>query len=392
VQQARYAPLGSAIKPHDSQWQIPMCFGYVADGTRKTSCTLLSEAEQSLDLDAGACPTMVHPNADGAGYYRFSLDEAGWNSLIAVAGDLSPAEALVLADSLDAAFRAGKIAAKTYVTGIAALANHKAWDVADAATAYLETINDIIDVSDLPVAEAALRRIAEPRFARLAGADDAGSNLLRQRLQRFLIVIAKDQAMREPLAKQAAAVIGLYGEADPNAAPASEFETIFSIGVQDIGEPFFDRLLERVIASEDPAFRVAAIGALARAEDPRIVKKLQAAVLAGDFKGSETYSVVARQMVRVATTELTYAWLRDNDDAIIAMVPASFRSNAVPALGSSFCSDNRARDWQQFITAHADQLPGYERDLAQAVESIRLCAALKKAHAAELVAAFADYR
>ena len=392
VQQARYAPLGSAIAPHDSKWQIPMCVGYDTDGTRKTSCTLLSETEQSFDLAAGACPTTVHPNADGAGYYRFSLDDAGWNSLIAAAPELNPAEALVLADSLDAAFRAGNVSATSYVSGMATLASHNAWDVADAVTTRLESIIDIIDVSELPVAEAALRKIAEPRFAGLAGADDAGSQLLRQRLQRFLIVIAKDQAMREPLAKQAATVIGLDGNADPSAAPASEFETIFSIGVQDIGERFFDLLLAQAVASEDPAFRNAAIGALARAEDPSIVKKLQEAVLVGDFKGTEMFGIVGRQMIRVATTELTYAWLRDNDDAIIAMIPETFRSNAVPGLGGAFCSDNRADDWQQFVTAHADELPGYERDLAQTIESIQLCAALKKAHAADLVAAFANYK
>jgi alanyl aminopeptidase len=198
--------------------------------------------------------------------------------------------------------------------------------------------------------------------------------------------------MREPLAKQAAKVIGLDGEPDLSAAAASEFETIFSVGVQDIGERFFDLLLAQAVSSDDPAFRNAAIGALARAEDPFVVKKLQEAVLAGDFKGTEGFGVVARQMARVATTELTYAWLRDNDDALIAMIPETFRSNALPGLGGAFCSDNGADDWQQFVTAHADDLPGYERDLAQTVESIQLCAALKRAHGADLVAAFANYQ
>ena len=151
-------------------------------------------------------------------------------------------------------------------------------------------------------------------------------------------------------------------------------------------------LLAEAVASEDPAFRNAAIGALARAEDPGIVKKLQDAVLAGKFKGTEMFRVVARQMIRVATTELTYAWLRDNDDAIIAMIPETFRSNALPGLGRAFCSNNSADDWQQFIAGHADELPGYERDLAQAIESTQLCAALRKAQAADLVEAFGNYK
>ena len=49
---------------------------------------------------------------------------------------------------------------------------------------------------------------------------------------------------------------------------------------------------------------------------------------------------------------------------------------------------DREQEWRAFVTSHADKLPGYERDLAQATESIRLCAALREARASELVAAF----
>ena len=96
-------------------------------------------------------------------------------------------------------------------------------------------------------------------------------------------------------------------------------------------------------------------------------------------------------MVRTATTELTYAWMKEHDEAVIEMLPESFRSRIVPDLGSSFCSAERADDWQEFIVSHADKLPGYERRLAQATESIRLCAALRKESGADLIATFSAY-
>lgn len=198
--------------------------------------------------------------------------------------------------------------------------------------------------------------------------------------------------MREPLARAAAARIGLDGEADPSAAPAGELETIFTVGVQDIGEPFFDLLLEQAQTDEDPAFRMAARGALARAEDPALVRKLQAALLDGTFKGSEFIGIAFRQMTREATTELTYAWLVENYDELIEQLPERFRARILPALGSAFCSTERADEWQAYIEARAEQLPGYERTLAQATETVRLCAALREAKAAELVTAFRNYR
>jgi alanyl aminopeptidase len=388
LHQGRYAPLGSSIKPDSGQWKIPFCAAYVADGKRSQACALLDQRDQSVDLDAASCPTQVHPNADGTGYYRFALDDAGWQALIAGATKLSPAEALTLADSLDAAFRAGAVSAKSYVAGLAALVNHSAWDVADKATDRMEEITRIVDPKDLGPVESAFRKIVGPRYAKLAGKSDSASQLLHKRLQRFLIVVAKDQAMRKPLARQAARAIGLNGRPDPSAVPASEVETVYTVGVQDLGKPFFDLLLKQVTESEDAEFRNSGMGALGRVEDPALARELEAAILAGQFKGSEMLGVLFRQMNRPATTEQTYAWLRENDKAIMAMIPETFRSNVYPTLGGAFCTDERADEWGKYIDSHASELPGYERDLAQTIESIHLCAGLKKASAADLIKAF----
>jgi len=391
VRQARYAPLGSSIDPDAGEWQVPFCVAFDDGDERKSRCTLITEREQTIELDTNSCPGSVMPNADGAGYYRFALDEAGWQAIVEDAADLAAAEALVLADSLDAAFRAGRVSAETYLFGMATLVNHDTWDVSAAAMSHLESIAAIIDNDKLAIAEQALHKMVKPRYEALANATGPGNEILQQRMQRFMIVIAKDEAMREPLAQQAALRLGLDGEPDPAAAPVSELETIFSIGVQDIGQPFFDLLLKETIDSHDSVFRGSALGALARVEEPVLVKKLQAAVLAGEFQGGEMLGIVFRQMVRAKTTELTYAWIRENDVALIELVPESARSGSVPAFGGSFCSIARADEWQSFILSHADKLPGYERTLAQTTEGIRLCAALREANADELVAAFAAF-
>jgi len=392
VRQERYAPLGSSIDPDSGDWQIPFCVSYDDADTKKSTCAMLNEKSRSIKLDSNTCPSGLHPNADGAGYYRFSLDESWWDGLIADVLNLTPSEALVMADSLGAAFRAGKMPAETYVSGLSTLINHETWDVVDAAMNQLEELTNIVAVNQLETLEQAFREIVGPRFIRLSKSSDMGSELLRQRMQRFLILVAKDQSMREPLAIQAATRIGLNGEPNPSAVPVNEMETTLSIGVQDLGEPFFDLLLEQAIASEDPTFRQVAIGSLARVEDPELVKKLQNVLLAGDFKGVEAVGVIFRQMFRVATTEQTFAWITKNAEVVIDMVPETFRTSIVPAFGGAFCSTLRANDWQAFIQSHADRLPGYERSLAQTIESIHLCAAIKQAKAEELVLAFKDHK
>ncbi len=53
-----------------------------------------------MPLSSASCPAFVVPNADGAGYYRFSLDADGWRGLMANFGRLNEKEALAAADSL----------------------------------------------------------------------------------------------------------------------------------------------------------------------------------------------------------------------------------------------------------------------------------------------------
>jgi len=387
VSQSRYAPLGSTIETEASQWVVPMCVSYTDGAERKSECAMLHERQQTIPLAAADCPSNFHPNADGAGYYRFSMDESWWLGLVGGLGQMPPAEALTTADSLDAAFRAGRVSAGTYVEGMQALVNHGSWDVVEAGLDKLESMMNILHADELPAVEAALGALARPRFDRLAKESGESAELLNAHMQRFLVVVSRDKALRKPLAERAARRVGLNGEPEPDAVPESELQTVLSVGVQDLGAAFFDRLLGLALASEDRAFRNAAFGALARTEEPEQSARLQELVLSGQLEGYEPLAIVNRQMARVATTELTYIWLRKNFEAVMQLTPESFRSQILPGLGSHFCRADLAADWSDFITEYAEKLPGYERSLSQAVESIELCAALRQARAGQFIAA-----
>ena len=386
VRQARYAPLGSTIDPDSSQWLVPMCVSYIDGGEAKSECAMLRESQQNVPLAAEHCPSSLHPNADGAGYYRFALEESWWQGLIGQLPSMPAKEALVLAESLDAAFRAGSVSAQTYLEGMTGLVNHEVWDVVEAGIDNLELVGEIFEAEEIPAFEQAMVDLARPRFEQLAQESGDAAELLKSRLQRFLLVVARDPDERERAAELAARRIGMDGDPDPNAVPPSELETVLSVGVQELGAPFFDRLFELAVASEDPAFRGDAFGALARTEDPALSKRLQELVFDDRLQGFEPLSLVSRQMARKATTELTSAWLQDNFDAVIELAPESWRGGFFAGRGSAFCSAERAEEWSSFIQSNADKLPGYERSLAQAVESANLCAALRDAKAAELMA------
>ncbi|RZV36609.1 MAG: M1 family peptidase, partial [Acidimicrobiales bacterium] len=143
LSQSRYAPLGSTVEQTQT-WQIPVCAGYKVGQDIKKSCSLLEKKNQTLELDGESCPAWITANADGAGYYRFSLDSEGWSKLIANIDDLNPREVLTVIDSLKAAFSAGKVEASVYLKGLEAFARHKEYDVASRAGSGISSMHSTL--------------------------------------------------------------------------------------------------------------------------------------------------------------------------------------------------------------------------------------------------------
>jgi cytosol alanyl aminopeptidase len=92
-------------------WHVPVCVRYGAsrDSGRDSgrACTLLSERQASLELDAERCPAWLLPNADAAGYFRYDMPPA---QLAALArAPLSEREAAELVHNLRALLYSGDI-------------------------------------------------------------------------------------------------------------------------------------------------------------------------------------------------------------------------------------------------------------------------------------------
>jgi alanyl aminopeptidase len=385
LRQSRYAPLGSTIDATAQSWRIPVCIAH--DGSQ--TCAMLSRPEQTIALAADSCPTSIHPNADGAGYYRFALDDAGWTALAADAAALSPSEALAAVDSLDAAFGAGASSADSYVAGMAALAGHPTWDVVAAVADSLEGATAILEPAELETAKPRLAALFRDRYAAIGNATEGGDLLLKANLARFLAIVAEDPETRGIMTAASAERIGVRPVADWSHVEPDLLSTVISVGVQELDSRFFDLVLNEATASQDPQLRSASFGALGRVEDPALSERLRTALVAEGFRGPEALGVVQRQLSRPATRDATWDWVREHGDEVIEMAPGSFRSQAIPGLGASFCSEIEKQELIDFIAAHAEALPGYERSLAQTEEGISLCAALKAASAEDLAAALA---
>lgn len=382
LRQGRYAPLGSSIEPESGLWTLPVCLKI--DGSRR--CVMLSERSSTETLES--CPKQVHPNAGGAGYYRFSVDTEGWKSLARGAAELSGAEALVYADSLEAAFRAGQVEPEVMLDGLVALAAHPAWDVASRAVhTYDGLTGQLLEGEAVEAATKALgQSMFAPRYASMADPETAGDRLLKDTLHSFLALEVEDQAVRAELVPLARRYLGIDAAPESDAIDPNRLGTTLAVAMEEGAEGVFEALAKLAETSPDPAVRRAVGGALARAEAPERVDALLADVLAKRFPVQVSLQLVYGMLGHDATRDRVFAWMKSHATEVIQMIPGTFRSNFA-GHGAVFCSAEEGEAWKSFIEAHAEEIPGYERSLAQALESVALCSQLKATRAAGLGAA-----
>jgi len=391
LSQGRYAPLGSTVKQGQT-WQIPVCASYKIDGELKKSCTLMTEKQSTLMLEAETCPSWLTVNADGAGYYRFSLDSEGWNRLLSHLNELNPREVLTVLDSLKAAFRAGKVDADVYLTGLEAFAKHEEYDIASRAGSGIAAMHSTL----LPTsARADLARFTNDmyaeRYTRIKDADTVEANLLAPTLASRLTYYGADMDLANSFAQKGAAFLGLDEDANKEALASN----VLSLGLAQVFEIRPKETLPVLMAllkSGSPAEKGSALTAIGSTEDPKTASSLLAQVLSDKeaFTNRQASGVVGRLMGNEGTGELTWNWFKENFDEFVENRVLDVRKGGVPGYARGFCSKERAQEVEVFFEDKAELIPGYERSLAQTLESINLCAALKEAKSDELAKALAS--
>lgn len=381
LKQSRYTPMGSELS--DNQlWTIPVC---ITDGHFQT-CTIMTEKDKVVKLETQQCPSYIHANANG-GYYRFSLTQQGWESLITHADSLSAEQALVMADSLDASLRNGTVSAAVWLSGILALSSHQSWDVVESALNKFESmLSDALSTEHMDKASALSYAVFKPVYSSFSSKDSTGAIMLSEKLQEHLLQFSKDSALRLPLVQKAEGIAARENEDVILSLDVKERKNILTVGVEDLGSPFFKLLDHRMEKYKDPALKANIVAALANTTDLTLANQLLDGIVGGKY---EDYgpTILEIQLSQKQTRENAYAWLKRNAGKVLNLIPDSARGRAFPPIVSDLCSKDRARDWEQFILSRKDNMPGYERSLGQTLEKIRLCAALKETHGEALAEA-----
>lgn len=386
ISQSRYAPLGSEIDPDGQTWTIPFAMN---TGSAEMVRALFGDKTIDIALN-DACPAFIMPNAGGAGYWRFNLSEPGWQSLIVNYDRLSPGEQLSFADSATAAFAAGNISAATVLDAIAVNADGD-WG---AARDPLSNLGTYMEALEDDTAKDALRDFVMSaygaRWQQLSQTDSTllaqGDQLLKTALSARLLALGLMPQERARLADAAAAYVGVINEPDASAIAPDMVNTAISIAAEAGDRAFFEAALAYAQTTSNQRERRSILATLARKASEADMLALMDLVQTEAFQGQEAWSVYLAATENEAAGAAAWEKFKTDFDAILSRTP-EIRKPQTAQVVTRFCTADEIDEAIAFIESKANAIPGYERRLAQASESARLCAAFRAAKSAELAEA-----
>jgi alanyl aminopeptidase len=398
LRQSRFLALGSRGDRARS-WHVPVCLRYEAGGALREHCRLLTRPEERWSLPEKGCPAWLHPNADGAGYYRFGLPGDGYARLQERAsGKLTIPEQLVLADSVDAAFSMARLSASETLSQLAPLADSPERSVAGVPMQLLKFFRDHgVPGPLVPRVEAYARRLYRGALGRVgllrckpavSARESEERRLARRDVVGFLAETARDPEVRRVTGAWGLAYLGRGEKPNPEAVDPDLADVALRVAAQEGGRPVFDRLVAFLRTSRDAQVRGRVLRALGGITDPVLAARARDLLLDPLLRASELVGLVFAHLGRTENREGFWRWLQANFGALLARLPATARGR-LPIWGAFFCSEDRAQEAKRFFAPRMDRLPGGPRNLERALEINLLCAARVRAHGESARAFFA---
>ncbi|MDV3456277.1 M1 family aminopeptidase [Sphingomonas sp. HF-S4] len=380
--QSRYAYFGANLPA--TQWTLPVCVRRAA----VKSCTLLDKPSAPIEAKGDG---VVVPNAGGWGYYRFDMDPADWQALIAAAPGLPESEALAVTDSLWASFYAGKAKFAQLAALARSMAGHPASNAALDNGERLRKLSrsGILSEAALPGYRKLIAELYGPKLAALGfdpavgahAADDPDKQKLRGDMVE-LVAGAGDPALRGKLVAAAEAYLAGNAKAlDPQFA-----QLALSLAIDDKGVALAKAVAEKSMSGQDPLLHQAGFAAIGGSGNPEVARWFLNEFTDSRLPPIGRMNTVLGFLSSPRTRDIASDYVLANFDRFSKASGGGGIFSARAAQRFNTLCTNAAAD-----TVDAKLRPQLVNDstlsLDRAVDAIRNCARFKDAKGAEVSAA-----
>ncbi len=365
-------------------WTLPVCVRAGGNGAAEEVCQTISQTSSFVPLSR--CATWVWPNAGGLGYWRTTLDGAGWNAVRKVGWkQLSPAERIAVAQDLFAAAVAGEADMGAAMELVPLL-------VAEDTLTAIRTIDGFLDDLEELVPDAQRKRYAAwlrgqlgRKAAGLGWVPGPRDDLARSAM-RDDIVVDVAVAGEEPALMRAAVKLAR----DYRTLPQAMRGNILAAAVRS-RPALADGYNADFRAETSRALRADLAAGLAAVRDPERLQRALALVLDPAIDVRDSLPILQAAAGRPETRATAEAFAVANLDALIARLEGE-TAGALIGVVIGGCDVAAAERHRALVEATLGKLRGARRRIDQAHERVASCAARRAAVAPSLTRYLASRR
>jgi puromycin-sensitive aminopeptidase len=367
-QQRFFADPDAAPDAAPALWPTPMVIKYgTAEGIREAR-VLADGADQTVALPGAQ---WFFPNGEGAGFYRFALDDAALGRLVAVVQEaLSAAERLTLIGNQWALVKACKTDIGQFFTVLGGFRAESDRAVLAAICERLYWLGThVVDDADRPAFEGFVADFLSPHFAAL-GWDPRPGESADDRLRRATAIAALGElAANAGIIAEANVRLNRY-LADPATLDANLASAVVGIAARHGDAALYQRYLDRKrAAANDPEEEQRLLFGLTAFEDPELVQRSLALTLTDEVRPQDRAHLYARLLGTRASRLAAWSFVRDRWNDLAARLDPMLQQNIVRAL-SQLTVEPAASEVLDFLPARATDET--RETVAQTIEQLRI--------------------
>jgi aminopeptidase N len=360
-------------------WQIPVSLR--PEGAKDTTYVLLAQRQQTFELPG--CAAWVYFNAGGRGYYRSAYDAATLGKMSAeLETSFSPEERIHFLSDEWAMARVGRLSIGDYLDTLEKMKGERARAVVEVMMERLGELHDtIVSASDRAAFEGWVRSFLRPIAIDLGEAATPGEpddrRALRASVFGNLAMYGRDPQMLE----RARALAEKYMR-DPNSVYAGLASSALYVSPLEGNSDLYDKYLEHMKTAKTPEEYYNYFGALSQFPSAELAKRTIELALSPEVRNQDLF-YVSGLLSNVYTQAAAWELFKSNFPAIKEKAGASL-SGGFASLTGFFCDEKLRDDSQDFFASQ--NLPGGERPLLNAKDTVNACIELRSLQQANLSA------
>jgi alanyl aminopeptidase len=377
LSQTRFRPIGSPASA-DQIWQVPVCAVWQnRAGGNHRECTLLTKASDVFTLQsAKGCPAWLSADADAAGYYAVSYDASMADRLIREGlSQLKPAERAATLRNIQLMFSSGLGNLEQDLEFANSFSRSADPGIVRQSADLVESVNDFVPEALRSRYAAWIRSLYGSRAHELGWQPKPGESQ-ETRLLRIEIVPLVATRGEDPKLQMQAQQLAHQWLKDRSVLDADMVAQVLSSAASNGTRTYFDELVTAMKETKVQRERLWIADALRSFRDPSLaLAALQLFFEKGIDPRELEYNVFGAP---AETRQLVWDFVEHNFDKLNSTLPGARGipfGAMLPLSASGFCDAGHRDQVAAFFEPRIKSLPGGARNLANTLESIRLCSA-----------------